>query len=79
MTTTLETGRHVTPERIRADAAMMEREGFELVYECPLPDLKLVGDLRRMGWMRSAAYYADSLGEHLRSTNDIPGQPGRFA
>jgi len=67
------------PERIRRGAEAMEREGFELAYECPLQDLGMVRELRRIGWMRSAAYYADSLGEHLRSTNDTPGQPGRFA
>ena len=36
MITTLESGRHVTPERIRADGEAMERAGFRLVYECPL-------------------------------------------
>jgi len=36
VTTTQETGAHVTPERIRADAGWVERAGFALVYECPL-------------------------------------------
>lgn len=79
MTTTEETGRHVTLERIQRGAEAMVAQDFELVYACPLSELELVIELRRMGWMRSAAYYADSPSEHLRSTNDIPGQPGRFA
>ena len=75
MTTTLETGRHVTPGRIKADAAMMERAGFGLRYECPLLSLDGERILRRLRIM----HYVDSPDEYLRSTNDIPGQPGRFA
>ena len=36
MTTTQESGRHVTAEHIRADGEAMERAGFRLMYECPL-------------------------------------------
>jgi len=75
VTTTLETGRHVMPERIKRGADAMERDGFELRYERPLLSLDGERILRRLRIM----YYIDSPGEHLRSTNDIPGQPGRFA
>ena len=88
MTTTVETGRHVTPERIRADAAMMERSGFELAYECPLWLIEL--DRQAQGWVKMtdpwdvftagcSMDYDDPEDKYLRSTNDIPGQPGRFA
>ena len=53
MTTTQESGRHVTPERIRADGANVERAGFRLVYECPLAFLEedpRDGDCPTMNW-----------------------------
>ena len=75
VTTTEETGRHVTPERIRADVVMMEREGFELAYECPMSRIRALVAIRRLG----DPACDNSLEDYLRSTNDIPGQPGRFA
>jgi len=76
VTTTVETGRHVTPGRIQADAARLETEHFILRSECQLSELELVIDLRRMGWMQSSALVR--LGA-LRSTSAIPGESGRFA
>ena len=55
MTTTLESGRHVTPERIRADGANVERDGFRLMYECPLAATDEERRARRTYW--TAAWY----------------------
>ena len=50
MTTTLESGRLVTSERIRADGEAMVRAGFRLVYERPLAELG--GSYMLAQWMR---------------------------
>ena len=71
MTTTLESGRHVTPERIRADGANVERAGFVLVYECPLEELE--EDYPRARWLRWTYMPLDGFSE------SIPGEDGRMA
>ena len=75
VTTTEETGRHVTPERIRRGAEAMERDGFGLAFECPLLALDGERILQRLRVM----YCVDSPDEYSRSTNGISGQLGRFA
>ena len=44
MTDTEETGAHVTPERIRKDAARLEAQHFILRYECSLLGLRAHDD-----------------------------------
>ena len=71
MTYTEETGRHVTPGRVRCGAELVEADGFDLEYECPLELLGgrvVLRRLRVMHWEDDEPYM-----------NDIPGQPGRFA
>ena len=71
MTTSLETGAHVTPERIRAGGAAMERAGFRLAYECPLEELE--EDYPRARWLRWTYMSLDGFSE------SIPGEDGRMA
>lgn len=56
MTATTETGRHVTPERIRRGRELMEDDGFDLEYECPL---ELLGGRVVLRCLR-AMHYDDS-------------------
>ena len=71
MTTTQESGRHVTPERIRADGAKMVRAGFRLVYERPLAELESEYQSMRLAW------HTELYGRLGRES--IPGEDGRMA
>ena len=77
MTTTQESGRHVTPERNRADGALVARAGFRLMYECPLAELEEPEEPEddcprlRWSWWESESWHGFS--------DSIPGEDGRMA
>ena len=71
MTTTQESGRHVTPERIRADGANVERAGFRLVYERMLVELEAEYRSLRLAW------HTELYGRLGRES--IPGEDRRMA
>ena len=74
MTTTLESGRHVTPERIRKGAEVMERAGFRLRYETPLAELQgAEEEPPDLAWSWWECQSWDGFSE------SIPGEQGRMA
>ena len=94
MTTTQESGRHVTPERIRADGANVERAGFRLVYRRPIEQLRIQDRQRRIAAARPGLDYMgrDVEDDYPRPrwswweseswhgfSESIPGEDGRMA
>jgi len=80
MTTTQESGRHVTPERIRADGEALERAGFRLVYECPIGATDVERRARHAYWTGDAALNAwFKMRDNYIMDIPIPGENGRMA
>jgi len=75
VTTTQETGAHVTLDRIRKGAAAMERAGFRLVYECPLGELEDSCPPWLPGWSRRP----HGSGYVFTADYSTPGEDGRMA